>query len=340
MLKRPFSIVLGVTLGILLPLSLTIAVADSVSTCGATVGLRGGKNPIIESALCVSTESGATDSVAADGPAPASEEPVCRRSDGSVLPCWQGNYSWNYYQQLYCTLDTLQADTHIWNTHRDKNGDTNGALYLCRAETTPDYLGIHVWMEHAPDTPSREGYDRETLEQTALASIELHPPTAGVGAYIYPEHAEYGLIWIVGAPLWLWVDTTDDRQWGTHTSVIELEGTTLTTTATASHTTYTTGDDSEPTICHNPGTPRPWNPNSPLNQQSPTCEHTYLTTSELGNTESHYTVTATVTWTIQWHTNNGQSGATTLDLTSTNNPHIHISELRIVTYNNPQPHPT
>ncbi|MDR0487852.1 MAG: hypothetical protein LBG99_00335, partial [Propionibacteriaceae bacterium] len=106
-------------------------------------------------------------------------------------------------------------------------------------------------------------------------------------------------------------------------------------TTTSTSITYNLGDGNTVT-CHNPGTPRPWNPNDPLTRTSPTgCQHTYTTTNQLGNPNSRYTVNATVTWTTTWTATTGQSGTFTTTTTSTNNPTIHIGELTVIQIPNP-----
>jgi hypothetical protein len=138
--------------------------------------------------------------------------------------------------------------------------------------------------------------------------------------------------------MWLWVDSGDTLQWGSHTITADAGGASITAIITSTSVTYDPGDGAAPVTCLNPGTPRPWNPTDLLEHHSPSgCEYTYLTTSELGNRDSRFTVTATVTWDVTWTTTTGESGRFTLTLASDTTTSIHVGELRAVTVPNP-PH--
>ena len=180
-------------------------------------------------------------------------------------------------------------------------------------------------------TPAVPGTDPQTLVRTAVASLGLHPPEVGVGAYVYPKYEDWGLSWWVGAPLWLWTNTDDDLQWGTHTLTATDGGLSVTATVTSTTISFNPGNGDSPVTCGTPGTPRPWNPNDLLSHHSPSgCEYTYLHTNTLGDKNSRFTVTATVTWTVAWSSSDGQHGTFTTTTTSTDNPAIHIGELRTV----------
>jgi hypothetical protein len=128
--------------------------------------------------------------------------------------------------------------------------------------------------------------------------------------------------------MWLSINTHDPLQWGTHTLTATQSG--LTITATITTVTYTTGDNTPPTTCNNPGQPRPFTHNSKLTDHSPTgCDHTYTTINTPGDKTSRYPITATTTWHITWTTTDHQHGTYTLNLTSnpTTNPTNHISQL-------------
>ena len=83
--------------------------------------------------------------------------------------------------------------------------------------------------------------------------------------------------------------------------------------------------------CANPGTYRPWDKDDLLRDHSPSgCEHTYMKTNTLGDKTSRYLVTAAVTWRVTWSATNGQSGAFTTDIASTEPASIHVGEIRTV----------
>ncbi|MCL1907277.1 MAG: hypothetical protein FWG08_05110 [Propionibacteriaceae bacterium] len=174
------------------------------------------------------------------------------------------------------------------------------------------------------------------MARTTVAELGLKPPQVGVGAYVYPGEEQWGLSWWIGAPLWLWVDDTDTHQWGSHTLSVSEGGLTLNVVVKATQVSFNVGDGTPPVVCWSQGTPRPWNPNELMSKQSPSrCEHRYQTLNEQGNPDSRFTVSATVTWTATWNTTTGQAGSFTLDMSSTNNPTIHIGELRVVRVPNP-----
>jgi len=136
--------------------------------------------------------------------------------------------------------------------------------------------------------------------------------------------------------MWLWIDSTDPLEYGTHTITASESGVSITATVTPSYVTYDPGDGSQPVICNNSGTVRPWNRNDLITNHSPSrCEHTYMTINTKGDPDSRFTVTTTVTWKVTWSATNGQNGTFTTNMTSTNTTTIHIGELRVVRVANP-----
>ncbi|MGA4670372.1 hypothetical protein ACPCG0_11360 [Propionibacteriaceae bacterium Y1923] len=121
----------------------------------------------------------------------------------------------------------------------------------------------------------------------------------------------------VGFPLWVW--TEHPRQLGASTTE---QGITITMTATAGPTSVNFGDGTTIT-CHTM-TRRPQILN-PAAQHSPDCGHVY-------QDKSHYTITATTPWTVQWHAL-GQTG--TLTLTTTASTTLRVGELTAVLVPNP-----
>jgi len=268
----------------------------------------------------------------------SSPDTPCVRSDGTVIPCRVDDFWWYPMRDKYCYVWDLPADSPWWDTHRDTHGNPVGTYYLCRTFGLEPTTEAPYWEPAPLITPRVPGPDPEAAVRTAVASLKLHPPTVGVGAYVYPKYEKWGLGWWVGAPMWLWVDTNDPLQWGTHTITAALGTDSITATITATQVTYTTGDDTPPTICKTPGTPRPWKKDDPLDRHSPTnCEHTYWHTNKLGDVNSRYTVTATVTWNITWTATDGQSGHFSINMTSTDNPTIHVGELYTVRVPDPTP---
>ena len=255
-------------------------------------------------------------------------------SDGTEVACWKGSYWWSPAFNFYCQVATPEMSSPWRYTHLDATGQPTGTLYQCLLPNSPSGASpqyVILWADDTPVTPEVPGTDPETLVREALVSLGLHPPDVGVGAYVYPKYEDWGLSWWVGAPMWLWTNTDDDLQWGTHTLTNTDKGLTITATITATSLTVDPGNGDTPVVCNSAGTPRPWNPNDLLSHHSPSgCEYTYLHTNTLGDKTSRFTVTATVTWTVTWSSSDGQHGTFTTTTTSTDDPAIHIGELRTV----------
>jgi hypothetical protein len=159
----------------------------------------------------------------------------------------------------------------------------------------------------------------------------LHPPTVGVGAYVYPKYEEWGLSWWVGAPMWLWVDDADPLQWGEHSLDASLEDAGITASVEATRVVFDPGDGSKPVVCQSAGTPRPWDPKDRLDRHSPSrCEHVYEVPNEKGEVDSRYAVSATVEWEVEWRTTDGQSGVFTVEVSSVEDPSVHVGQIRAV----------
>jgi hypothetical protein len=230
---------------------------------------------------------------------------------------------------MYCQELGVVAYQMWWKPNSDSEDDPEGTFYKCHA----------VGQTHTSDLPFRATplngvstwAESETMVRNAVASLQLHAPSVGVGAYVYPQWREWGVSWWVGAPMWLWVDAKDPLQWGTHTLTATEGGTAISATVTATKAQYDPGDGSSPVTCKGPGTPRPWNPRELMDKHSPSgCEHTYMHTNTLGDVNSRYTVTATVIWDVNWWDTNGQFGSFTVPATSTQSVGVHVGELRVV----------
>ena len=280
-----------------------------------------------------STESGSSggssDSSSGSQQGGSTETVECVTKQGETVACWNGEYWWSPKYNAYCKqIPPLPqyADSHV-----DWRGEPTGSYFSCIF--VGPLVGMNtfvVWEPGpAPLTPTSELIE-ETV-RTAVASLGLHPPIVGVGAYVYPDAVDWGLSWWVGAPMWLWVPTWDNLQWGEHTLEASLDGNSITAKVRADKVTYDVGDGSAPVVCQNPGTWRPFSDNELMRTHSPAgCEHTYMKTNTLGDKNSRYTVSATVTWKVTWSATTGQYGDFTVDVASVDNPAIHIGEIRIV----------
>ena len=311
---------------IVFPWQSTTSVAAS---CSAETTKGNQYNAPAISILCTTTSGGAqgTDS-STSGSAGSTG---CYKSDGSEVACWVQDYWWSPAFDLYCQVASISSDSPSWDRHRDSSGNPAGTLYRCLVNIYDMTKSTIKWANDTPQTPAVPGTDPKTLVERAVVSLGLHPPEAGVGAYVYPGYEDWGLTWWVGAPMWLWTDSGDDLQWGTHNLNAADGGLSATATVTSTSLTFNPGNGDTPVTCDTAGTPRPWNPDAPLAQHSPSgCEYTYMTTNTLGDKDSRFVVSATVTWTVTWSSSDGQYGTFTTTTTSTDNPGIHIGELRTV----------
>ena len=248
----------------------------------------------------------------------------CYDRNGKQVDCWYGEYAWNSAFDMYCkTPDAEFAELHAVTQHNE--GDI---LYQCR-------LASGVWSHYADAArwapPAEAAVDAESVAREVVATLELHPPTVGVGAFVYPDAQDWGLSWWVGAPMWLWVNSKDTLQWGTHTLSASLDGVTVTANVQANRVSYDTGDGAELTVCTNPGTSRTLDGGGLLRDPSTSgCDHRYMHTNTLGDKNSRYSVSATVTWRVTWSATNGQSDAFTLEVPSIESPAVHIGEVYVV----------
>ena len=325
MLKR---VILGVILA-LFPLVIStpeIAYADTCKVEAFGQSLNSGV-----SASCQTQSQGSTN----QGTQNSSDGPSCFSPSGEQIACWVDGFYWNAALGYYCVHANDGPDSLRWDGHRDSQGNPIGTLYYCTKANGWKYF-LYIWAPGSPQTPDLPGVDVVGLVRTAVASLHLKSPTVGVGAFTYRGYEQWGLTWWVGAPMWLLVGPDDPLQWGTHTLSASEGGVSVTATVTATRVSFDPGDGSTAVTCKKPGTLRPWLPDDPLDHHSPSgCEHTYLHTNELGNPDSRFEVSATVTWTVTWTATTGQAGTFTLTTTSSENPTIHVGELRVVRVPNP-----
>ena len=334
MLKR-LPLALGVLLIVALAPVTRMAFAETCSTSVANGDTYASSISVAVTCQTQSAGSSGTAGSTTGGGGSAPDRVGCYDSNGAQVQCWIGSYWWSAALNMYCIRADFASNSNWWIGHLDDRGNPTGGYYFCRNAGEGVSAIIPVWVADPLSTPDLPGVDPEALVRTALAELGLHPPTVGVGAYIYPGYEDWGLSWWVGAPMWLWIDTSDPLQWGSHTLTASESGTSVTATVTPTSVTYSTGDGGTET-CTTGGTYRPWNPNDLLSHHSPSgCEHTYMTINTKGDRTSRFTVTATVLWTITWTATTGQAGSFTTTLESTSSASIHVGELHVVTIPNP-----
>ncbi|MDR2973937.1 MAG: hypothetical protein LBV00_04375, partial [Propionibacteriaceae bacterium] len=322
MLRRALTCIVVVCMTVIGSLAgVPVAVADCSTKIDADYGFYPGGD-ITVGVGCETDSAGSSgESGEPEDTDSSSGSSGCYDWDGTEVPCWDGDNFWSSELSAYCHYIDLREDSPLWDAHRDADGVATGVPYQCETGTPLDQYGIVYWEDFLVETPTKPGVDPVTVVESAVASLGLHAPTVGVGAFVYPGYEDWGLTWWVGAPMWLWVDEDDPLQWGSHTISASAQGLTITATATATSVTFDAGDGQAPVTCGTAGTVRPWAPDDLLSHHSPTkCEHTYMAINTLGDKTSRFTVSATVTWEVVWTTTDGQSGALTTQMASVENP--------------------
>jgi hypothetical protein len=157
----------------------------------------------------------------------------------------------------------------------------------------------------------------EQLAYDALALVTMLPPTI----HLAPDPGGVGL---VGLPVWMWTDRTD-QIWGSQAESASSGPITVQITARTTGIVWNMGDGTSIT-CTSPGTP--YAPRYGA-QSSPDCGHTYLRSSR-GGAGGRYPVTATSTWEVTW-AGGGESGVITQTRESEPAAMIRIDELQVVT---------
>jgi hypothetical protein len=126
---------------------------------------------------------------------------------------------------------------------------------------------------------------------------------------------------VVQVPVWWWVQPS---VWGPQAATASLPGIAITATATPAKVTWDAGDGTT-TVCAGPGTA--WTAKYAPTAASPTCGHTYTTTSRTAPA-GRFALRATVTWTIAW-SGAGMTGTEPAAAT-TATASVEVTELRAV----------
>jgi hypothetical protein len=265
------------------------------------------------------------------------------------LPCKIDDYLWMSGFGRYCKVDDIPDDSKWWDPYRDRDGNPTGVFYECWRKwavkdnqvilicsglyCAPDY----EWVPDFLPTPDLGAGSEDTV-RVAVAGLQLHPPTVGAGAFISEGAEEFGPTWVIGAPLWLWVDKNDPLQWGSHTLSADNGVSSITATVTSKKVIYDPGDGSKPIVCWGPGAKRIWRADDLLSNKSPSgCQHVYYELSELGNVNSFYEVSATVVWEVQWSSSTGERNSFIVEMESVESSPVHVGQRRVVPVPNPTP---
>ena len=303
----------SVCVGLLFPmLCCPTSIADGAKTTGIVKQV---------SPYGVSAEVTLTESQPPGGASPQ----VC--FDGTnEIACWKGDYGWNPELGRYCKVSVPSDDDPLWDKHRDSSGKPTGHFLFCLPRGG-DGHETAWWRPGYPYTFNiRAGIDPVEVIRSAIATLTLHPPTVGVGAYVLKDLPEMGRATYIGAPLWLWVNRYDSLQWGTHTLSASVDQFTVSATVKSAKVTYDTGDGSTVT-CLGAGDARTSELDRLRNESPSGCQHRYMVRSEMDNPNDRFTISATVTWRVQWSTTDGQYGSFTFEIDSIDNPSIYVAEL-------------
>lgn len=260
---------------------------------------------------------------AAVGPAAADDGPVigggCKGASSWVTVCAQkpgapgsagnsqgpGKQTGNSGKRgpQLCAVERLDpqppASDPVWKGHKPGHG----AVYtrVCVGDVVSAAAGnLNMgmpwvpqvfWAAQAPaGNVDPEQLARQAVDRMLLTGPDIASPRAA-GRYV------------VGMPMWLWIRPSPTT-YGPNTASASLAGVTVTATAKVTQINWRMGDG-ESVTCNGPGTPYE---DSYGKQDSPTCGHTYSSTSA-DQRIGKYTVSATATWTVNWQVNGaGETG--------------------------------
>ena len=213
---------------------------------------------------------------------------------GKMVPCNSPSFGWLGSTGCYYKADPTFAPP-VWDTADQHPAGEAGSYYevTCSAQNFNTGGGI-VWLPSgaavamAPVLPNPAVLAQQAVRQLSLPSLSINTsPSTGSDQ-------------LVGLPTWLWLET---GSWHPITATAAVPGESVTATATPTSVTWNLGDGN--TIeCQGPGTP--YAATDSPGEASPNCGHTYTDTSA-GQPNNAYTVTATVSWAVDW-AGGGQAG--------------------------------
>jgi hypothetical protein len=223
--------------------------------------------------------------------------PACYINDHEV-PCHDPALGWLHADGCYYSpAPEVGPGPHWW-------------ARWCYNPTTDEYAsGGWRWLLGAPtsiENVVQHAVDRIAIPQPAIAT------NPGLNA-----------VQVVHVPVWWWIEPA---WWtATRTAAASIPALTITAQAEPTSVTWHAGDGTSRT-CTGPGTP--WTTGNHPAAASPTCGHTYTSTSRTSGSGT-YTLRAEVTWTINWSGDDGTYGSVP-PLTTTTTTTITVTELRAV----------
>ncbi|UQN31769.1 hypothetical protein [Brachybacterium kimchii] len=153
-----------------------------------------------------------------------------------------------------------------------------------------------------PPADAQPEVDPAELAQQAVTKMHLKAPEIAST----PNNPD--TLGAVGLPVWFWVSNPGTTTTGPAEATAEAGDVEVTATAKFSGLTVRTGDG-KTVECSGPGTEYP----GTGIQESPDCGHVYEQMSD-DQPDGLYTVDITAHWTVEWESNEGDTGTIPIDL--------------------------
>jgi hypothetical protein len=192
-------------------------------------------------------------------------------------------------------------------------GTGHWEIVTCAGPDLPTRQVLHWVANGVPALP-----DPEVLAAQAEAKLTLPSPAIEASPAV-------GLAQVVQLPTWVWLP---QAQWTALSATASVPGESVTVTATPMSVAWSWGDGTT-SLCQGPGTPFTVGVSN-ASAPSPTCGHTYQTTSAQASGQQ-FTVTATVSWAITW-SGAGASG-TFPDLSTSGTVRWTVSQIQSIQIN-------
>jgi hypothetical protein len=221
--------------------------------------------------------------------------PLTCRIGGDVVPCYS-TYGW------------LGADGCYYGKDSGNFLPTYEYIKTCYDPATHNFVSNGTAL--LLDPPATLAI----MAQRAVSQLNIPTPVIASNPGLDKPQVRY-------VPVWWWVQPD---LWQTHTATASLPDITITAQATPTTITWYAGDHTS-TQCTGPGTP--WTDTAAPTSASPTCGHTYTTTSRT-NPGGKFHLRAVVTWNITW--SGGGFNGTEPTATTAADADIEVTELRSV----------